>query len=141
MIVVDCSALVHALADTGHRGRAVRERLDQEDALAAPSLLDTEILSALVRLARRSGSGIPPRISQRDRDKAMDIYRQLPLQRHEVPTLWPRMVQLASDLSVHDAAYTALAEALSVPLVTSDARIARGYGGTGGASRCLIETL
>jgi predicted nucleic acid-binding protein len=140
LIVVDCSALVHALTDTGRRGKAVRDRLDREDSLAAPNLLDTEILSALVRLARRSGAGTPAVLTARSRDKAMDVYRQLPLQRHDVLPLWQRMVHLASNLSVYDASYVALAETLAVTLVTSDARIARGYESLNG-SQCRIETL
>ncbi len=140
MIVVDCSALVLALTDTGHRGKSLRDRLDREDSLSAPILLDTEVLSALVGMARRSGAGAPAQLSPRSRDKAMEIYRQLPLVRHDVLPLWPRMARLASNLSVYDASYVALAETLTVPLITSDARIARGYDALSGA-RCRIETL
>ena len=140
MIVVDCSALVHALTDTGPRGKALRDRLDREDGLAAPSLLDTEILSTLVEMARRSGAGAEAWLSPRGRDKAMEIYEQLPLVRHDVLPLWPRMVRLASNLSVDDAAYVAVAETLTVPLLTGDARIARGYDALNG-TRCRIETL
>lgn len=144
MIVIDSSALVHALTDTGRRGKVVRDRLDDEDVLAAPSLLDSEVLSALVGMARRSGAGTPAVISTRSRDKATDVYRQLSLTRHDVLPLWPRMVQLASNLSVYDASYVALAEALAVPLVTSDARIARGYGNSRhgqGSARTRIEAV
>jgi predicted nucleic acid-binding protein len=91
-------------------------------------------------VTRRSGAGTPAQLSARDRDKAMEIYRELPLVRHDVLPLWPRMVRLASNLSVYDASYVALAEALTVPFVTSDARIARGYDALDG-TRCRIETL
>jgi predicted nucleic acid-binding protein len=41
-----------------------------------------------------------------------------------------------ANLSVYDAAYDALAEALDVPLVTADPRLARAPGTT-----CQIEVL
>lgn len=66
----------------------------------------------------------------------MERYRELPLERFPAQPLWPRLLVLSHNLSVYEATYVALAEALDVPLITSDARIDRS-----GASRCAIETL
>jgi predicted nucleic acid-binding protein len=51
VIVVDASVVVTALADDGPEGARVRDRLTGE-ALAAPSLLDLEVISAWRRLLK-----------------------------------------------------------------------------------------
>lgn len=52
----------------------------------------------------------------------------LPLLRHGAAPLRQRIWELRDALSAHDAAYVALAEALAVPLLTTDARLARAGG-------------
>jgi predicted nucleic acid-binding protein len=47
MIVADCSAIVFYLTDDGPAGRPDRDRVRREDAVAAPSLLVYEVMSAL----------------------------------------------------------------------------------------------
>lgn len=135
MIVIDCSALVHALTDIGPRGKTVRERLTRADELAVPHLLDVELASALLGLARGRRGG-EPRLSRTGLEAAMESYRELPLERFPAQPLWPRLLTLSHNLSVYDATYVALAEALDAPLITSDARIDRS-----GAARCTVETL
>jgi predicted nucleic acid-binding protein len=58
MLVVDASVLVVALADDGPDGDRARARLRGEE-LAAPDLIDLEVLSVL-RGLERSGA-MPPR--------------------------------------------------------------------------------
>ena len=48
--------------------------------------------------------------------------------------LAPRVWELRDNLSAYDASYVALAEALQIPLVTTDARLARAPG-----IRCEVE--
>ena len=50
MIVVDASVLVNALADDDVDGDLARERLQDERHLAAPHLIDLEVLSVVRRL-------------------------------------------------------------------------------------------
>lgn len=135
MIVVDCSALIFFLGDEGPTGHRVRERVAKEDRLAAPHLIDYEIMSALLGLARGRRGG-EPKLSERQLRKAVATYRDLVIDRHETLILWERVKGLSSNLSVYDAQYVALAESLGLPLITSDARIDKS-----GVARCEIETF
>jgi predicted nucleic acid-binding protein len=51
-----------------------------------------------------------------------------PKSRGELGTLTARVWELRHDLTASDAAYVALAERLALPLMTSDARLARAPG-------------
>ncbi|MFD8460463.1 type II toxin-antitoxin system VapC family toxin [Streptomyces antimycoticus] len=135
MIVVDCSALVFFLSDEGPTGHRVRERVAKEDRLAAPHLIDYEIMSALPGLARGRRGG-EPKLSEKQLRKAMATYQDLAIDRHETLILWERVKSLSSNLSAYDAQYVALAESLGLPLITSDARIDKS-----GVARCEIETF
>lgn len=119
MIVIDTSAVIGALA-----GRPVDEalvdRLRDDGDLNAPHLIDIEFLHALRRLVRG-------RDLTRDRaEEARDDFSRLPLERYPHTPLNDRVWELRQNLTAHDAAFVALAEALDVPLVTLDARLERG---------------
>jgi predicted nucleic acid-binding protein len=58
------------------------------------------------------------------------------MQRVDHAPLLERCWQLLENLTVYDAAYVALAEALQATLVTGDRRLARASG-----SRCAIEVI
>ncbi|GGT27440.1 type II toxin-antitoxin system VapC family toxin [Streptomyces sp. KD18] len=131
MIVVDSSALVLFLTDRGSRGAAARRRISEEDTLAAPYLLDTEVASALLGMAR--GAKIDPS----SLDEHFETYQGLRVQRHETGPLLPRIRKLYANLSACDATYVALAEARGVPLLTADVRIKRGVQ----KPRCVIEVI
>ncbi|MFE5811095.1 type II toxin-antitoxin system VapC family toxin [Streptomyces sp. NPDC056491] len=128
---MDSSALVLFLTDRGSRGAAARRRISDEDTLAAPYLLDTEVASALLGMAR--GSKIAPE----SLDEHFKTYQGLRVQRHETGPLLPRIRKLYANLSAYDATYVALAEALGVPLLTADMRIKRGVQ----KPRCRIEVI
>lgn len=135
MIVIDCSSLVHFLLDRGKTGTTIRERVGRADTLAAPGLLDYEITSAVVGLARGRRGG-KPKITEKEAQKAIIDYQALALDLHPTLVLWRRVRELANNLSVYDAHYVALAESLGVPLITSDVRIERS-----GVAVCTIETF
>ncbi|CAO5239775.1 type II toxin-antitoxin system VapC family toxin [Frankia sp. AgKG'84/4] len=128
--VIDCSALVRTLTDHSPAGQAVRRRLEGLASLAAPGLLDYELVSALFGMVRGH------KLSRPEAEKAVEDYRRLPLVRHETLVLWPRVRDLHHNLSAYDAQYVALAEALRLPLITSDARIE-----CGGVARCPVEVF
>jgi len=129
VIVVDASVLVVALADDGQDGDAARARLRGES-LAAPELIDLEVASVLRRQAR-AGT-----VDDRRVRLALDDLIDIPLQRAPHRPLLARCWELRDSVTVYDAAYIALAEALDVPLLTGDRRLARAHG-----PRCLVEIL
>ncbi|MBK8867162.1 MAG: type II toxin-antitoxin system VapC family toxin [Actinomycetales bacterium] len=121
MLVVDASVLSVALLDDGPDGRAARSRLAGH-LLAAPMLIDLEVTSVWRGLVR--GGRVPAaRV-----EAALDDLRDLPIQRVEHTSLLPRCWELRENLSVYDAAYVALAEALGVTLLTGDRRLAKAPG-------------
>ena len=129
MLVVDASVLATALADDAGDGDRARARLRGE-ALAAPDLVDLEVTSVL--RGRLTGG----HISTRRAELALTDLVALPLQRVPSVRLVTRCWELRDNLTVYDAAYVALAEALAAPLLTADARLAKATG-----PRCPIEVL
>jgi len=129
VLVVDASILAVALLDDGANGDALRARLRGED-LAAPSIIDLEVLSVWRGLAR-SGQ-----LDARRAALAVDDLRVLPLQRVDPTVLIERCWELREDLTVYDASYVALAEAMQAALITGDRRIARAPG-----PLCSIELV
>ena len=121
MIVVDASVLAPALADDGDDGDRARERLRGEQ-LAAPELIDLEVVSTLRRAAR--AKRLDP---QRSLQAVADL-ADLPLRRVPHLPLLGRVWELRDNLSAYDASYVALAEALDTVLVTADGRIERASG-------------
>ena len=129
MIVVDASVIVTALADDGPDGERHRDRLRSER-LAAPHLIDIEVVSAWRRLA---ASGL---LDERRADLARADLRSLPMQRVPHSPLVERCWGLRANLTAYDAVYVALAEVLDVPLLTADAKLAASSGPV-----CEIELL
>lgn len=129
MLVVDASVLVVAVADDGRDGDAARVRLRGEQ-LSAPELVDLEVASVL----RRQVMG--GRIDARRATSALADLEALPIDRAPHRPLVERCWELRDTVSVYDAAYVALAEALGATLLTADARLGRASG-----PRCTIEVL
>lgn len=129
MIVVDASVLAPALADDGPDGDLARARLRGET-LAAPDLIDLETTSVIRRLARIG------QLDERRANLAMMDLVELPLRRAPHRPLLRRCWELRHNLTVYDAAYVVIAEALEVRLLTADGRLANAPG-----PRCEIELL
>jgi len=121
VIVVDASVLAPALADDGDDGDQARECLRGEE-LAAPELIDLEILSMLRRAARSK------RLDESRSLQALTDLAELPLSRAPHLPLLGRVWELRNNLSAYDASYVALAEVLETVLVTADGRIERATG-------------
>jgi len=129
VLVVDASVVAVALADDATDGDRARTRLRGET-LAAPDLIDLEVASVL--RGRLAGG----HLDLRRADLALTDLLALPLDRVPSSRLITRCWELRDNLTVYDAAYVAVAEALDVPLLTADARLSRATG-----PRCPIEVL
>jgi predicted nucleic acid-binding protein len=129
VLVTDASVLVVALADDGPDGDRVRTRLRGER-LALPELADLEVASVLRRQLRLGA------LDARRAGLALDDLAALPARRVPHRPLLARCWELRDNLTVYDAAYVAVAEALDATLLTGDTRLGRAPG-----SRCLIEVL
>jgi predicted nucleic acid-binding protein len=129
VIVVDASVLAVALVDDGPDGDVARARLRGES-LAAPDLIDLEVLSVL---RRQLASG---RLDRRRADLAVGDLVDLPLQRVAPRQLVSRVWERRDNLTPYDAAYVAVAEVLEAPLLTADQRLASAPG-----VRCHFELM
>lgn len=129
MIVVDASVLATALGDDGPDGDHARSCLRGER-LSAPELADLEVASVLRRQVQARV------VDGRRAALALADLAAMPLQRAPHQPLLARCWELRDNLTIYDAAYVALAEALDVTLLTADGRLARAPG-----PRCQIEVL
>ena len=122
MIVVDASAVVEVLLAT-LAGAAIERRLFRSgETLHAPHLLDIEVAHVVRRYAARGEID-----GQRGRLALIDL-ADFPLLRYPHDPLLPRIWDLRNNLTAYDAVYVALAEALGVPLITRDRRLAGAAG-------------
>ncbi len=120
MLVVDTSAIVgRLLADPPPD--ALAERLEGQQ-LHAPHLIDVEFLHVMRRLVAR-GQLAPARA-----DLARADFASLRITRYPHTLLLDRMWELRDNLTAYDAAFVALSEALQMPLVTIDAKLAAAPG-------------
>lgn len=129
MIVVDSSVVVTALADDGHDGDAVRERLRGE-LLAAPHVIDLEVSSAWRRMSAAGD------LDGRRADLALADLLALPLRRVSHRPLLQRAWELRANLTMYDASYVALAEILATTLLTADRHLAAAPD-----RRCDVEVI
>jgi predicted nucleic acid-binding protein len=129
LIVVDASVVAPALGDDGADGDRARSRLRGER-LVAPHLIDLEVSSVW---RRQLAAGL---IDLRRVALAVEDLLSMPLRRAPHDALLHRCWQLRDTMTMYDAAYVALAEALGAPLLTADRRLSCATG-----ARCDIEIV
>jgi len=117
--VIDASAIVDLLARSGG-GPGALVRLSGRE-LHAPAHLDAEVLSGLGRL-RRAGALSADEVAIR-----LGEFITAPITRHDLAFLVAGAWQRRHRLRLADALYAELAERLGLPLITTDARLARVF--------------
>lgn len=122
MIVLDASALIELLLWTKRAERVCQRILDTNESRHAPQLLDIEVAQVIRRY------WLAGEIDDSRGIQVMDDLADLPIDRYPHTLLLPRIWQLRGNLTAHDAAYIALAEALDAPLLTCDDRLAAARG-------------
>ena len=128
MTVVDAGVVVAALIEQGELGESAWGVLAGH--CAAPELLDLEVGAVLRRLTL---GGL---LTERRARAAIHDLHDLPIQRAPHQPLLARCWTLRDSVTFYDAAYVALAEVLSTPLATTDARLSRAPG-----PRCTFTLL
>jgi predicted nucleic acid-binding protein len=118
MIVIDASAVIDLLLDTPRAGAIDRRLSSSGQTIHAPHLLDVEVIQVI----RRFWMG--KQLDKKRAAEAISDYADLPIERYPHQLLLGRIWELRQNLTAYDAAYVALAEALDVPLLTTDARLA-----------------
>jgi predicted nucleic acid-binding protein len=119
--VVDASVVVAALVDGGTDGRWAREVLAR-GGITAPQVMPFEAADTLRRLeaARVIGSDTASLAHADLVSLPVDLAGYGPFAR--------RIWELRSHVTVYDAGYVAVAEALFAPLATLDSRLSRAHG-------------
>lgn len=127
-LVIDASAVVAALVDSGRDGVWALAVMEDET-LVAPHLMPVEA-SNIMRRAVLAGDLTDDVASLAHTDLV-----DLPVGLFAYEPLAERVWELRRVITSYDAWYVALAEALDAPLATLDARLARARG-----PRCVFRT-
>jgi predicted nucleic acid-binding protein len=116
--VIDASVFVAALTDEGGDG-AWAESILAAGGLNAPQLVYAESANVLRRLEAARN------ISRADASAAFEDLMTLSVTLHPFDAFADRIWEMRHNLTSYDAWYVAVAESLSLPLATLDARLMR----------------
>jgi predicted nucleic acid-binding protein len=116
VLVVDASAIAEAILDTEVGARVIDAFGDHT--LHAPDLIGLEVVSVLRRLM------IADELDRREASAALQRFGDLGIETYDHAPLLARCLELGANATPYDAAYLALAEGLTAPLLTCDAELA-----------------
>ena len=116
MIVLDASTVTELLVGGPLADKIRQDLAEHDEALAVPSLLDIEVMSAQVR-----------RIDSHRAGELLADLANLPAKRYEHTPLLGRIWQLRHNFTAYDAVYIALAEATDSVLYTKDRKLVKGH--------------
>jgi predicted nucleic acid-binding protein len=122
MTIVDASVYADALVSTGPTGEAARTLLSDRTVLEVPAIFRVEVTSALRAMVQHGD------LHEIRAATALEQLRIVRLIEYPFAPFMDRVWELRHNLSVYDAYYVALAEQLSLGLVTADARLAKAPG-------------
>jgi len=132
VIVIDASAVCELLLRGPAEQRLVELVLADRASVHAPDLMSIEVLHVIRRAARRGA------ISGERADEVRHDLADLPIHCYPSRPLLDRAWALRDDITIYDALYIALAEALEATLVTSDRALARAAAGR---TTAIVETV
>ncbi len=118
MIVIDSSVILEVLLVTPAAPGISRRIFARRETLHAPHLIDLEVAQVLRRYVS-SGE-----MSATRGLEAIQDFLDLSITRYPHDLFLTRIWELRNNITAYDAAYVALAEALMVPLLTRDSRLA-----------------
>jgi len=123
--VVDASAVVRGLTTEGEAADLLDQVAVGTTVGHAPDLIVAEVSSALALAVRTE------RRSLEDAQSLFELLAASPIELHSTAPLASAAIALAatSELSAYDSFYAVLAQALEVPLVTADRRLAAAVPG------------
>lgn len=119
MIVVDASAILEVILNMPAAARVAGRLFAAGETLHAPHLLELEVVQVLRRYATAGA------LTEERGEQALEDFADLPLDRYPHHLFLDRIWELRHNLTASDAAYVALAGALTAPLVTRDAALVR----------------
>ena len=122
MIVIDSSAVLEVLLRTQIAPHIEERIFSSGETLHAPHLIDVEVTQVLRRYCL-SGVLTP----ERGLEMVADLV-DFPITRYPHDVFLPRIWELRHNITAYDAVYVALAEVLSAPLFTRDARLSSASG-------------
>lgn len=127
MTVVDASVILAALLDSS--SPAAEALASVEEAVVPAVLARTEVMDTLRSHVLRE------RLTHTEAARAVRRLGRLVL-RERAELDYDRLWELQANIRPYDAAYVALAEQLTVPLLTRDGRLAKAPG-----SRCAFQMV
>lgn len=117
MTVIDASIVVRLLLNR-REDAVLRERFGRQRHVHAPALIDAEVTSVIRGLLMTSKPGI--QITVERAEEVLEDFADLPLVRYPMQPYQRRALSLRDNFTAYDAFYLALAESLSMPLLTDD---------------------
>lgn len=130
MIVLDASAALELLLRADDRRGLVDRVLRSGESIAAPHLLDLEVLQVLRRFVMAG------ELTEVRAQEAIQDHLSLAIVRYPHDGLLGRIWELRPNCTAYDATYVALAEALDAVLITCDGRLAAVPG-----ARMAVEVI
>jgi predicted nucleic acid-binding protein len=121
-MVVDASVVLDILLRTSDSDALLDRMLEASPLMHAPHLLDLEV----AQVARRYW--LAGEIEAARGAEVIADLGALPIRRYPHEHLLHRIWELRDNVTAYDAAYIALAEALDMPLLTRDRRLAAAPG-------------
>src|SRR5207244_13197010 len=103
-------------------GDWVEDQLREVDRVHAPHLLDIEVLGGLRKQVQIGD------VSARRAEQALSDFQRLKVRRYPHVPFLTRIWELRHNITASDAAFVVLAEALALPLVTTDFGLAGAPG-------------